>query len=215
MTLSTKKPKTIKVPLQSTTKSGKNIFVYIRRSTTHKQELSIQKQDDSSRETIENNGFNESEVEYYIESITAYGKLKTSGWMVTDRRPEFDRMIHDIDKSLEPVTILTYEPSRLSRNDYDSQYIVDRLFNQYHDKKIGKIQRIIFNNGEEWTAKTEKWIVKTLLLESFKESEKISRRVQGGNQKQLERWVYIIRTPRGIDRLKHGETALKTNKEIP
>lgn len=63
--------------------------------------------------------------------------------------------------------------------------------------------------------KTEKWIVKTLLLESFKESEKISRRVQGGNQKQLERWVYIIRTPRGIDRLKHGETALKTNKEIP
>jgi len=73
------KPSSIRTPLQSTTKSGKNIFVYIRRSTTHKQELSIQKQDDSSRETIENNGFNESEVEYYIESITAYGKLKTSG----------------------------------------------------------------------------------------------------------------------------------------
>jgi len=76
--------------------------------------------------------------------------------MVTDRRPEFDRMIHDIDTSSEPVTILTYEPSRLSRNDYDSQYIVDRLFNQYHDKKIGKIQRVIFNNGEDWTVKTEK-----------------------------------------------------------
>lgn len=79
MTLSVKKPKTTKVPLQSITKNGKNIFVYIRRSTTHKQELSIQKQDDSSRETIENNGFNERDVEYYIESITAYGKLKTSG----------------------------------------------------------------------------------------------------------------------------------------
>lgn len=47
-------------------------------------------------------------------------------------------MLDDIDKSPVPVTLLTYEPSRLSRNDYDSQAILDRLFQEYNSE-CGKI----------------------------------------------------------------------------
>ena len=142
------KPSSIRTPLQSTTKSGKNIFVYIRRSTTNKQELSLQKQEDNARETLERNGFHENDVEYYIESKTAFNKVRVDDGKVIERRKEFDRMLKDIDSSSEPVTILTYEHSRLSRNDYDNQAILDRLFNEYKDRTKGSIEKIMFNDGE-------------------------------------------------------------------
>lgn len=209
------KPSSIRTPLQSTTKSGKNIFVYIRRSTTNKQELSLQKQEDNARETLERNGFHENDVEYYIESKTAFNKVQVNDGKVVKRRKEFDRMLKDIDKSTESVTILTYEHSRLSRNDYDDQAILDRLFNEYHDPTKGSIAKIMFNNGEIWDRKTRPGYVKDALNRSYTESETIGYRAQTGMVRQLKNGRYILKTPLGIDRLKNGEQALKINEKMP
>lgn len=209
------KPSSIRTPLQSTTKSGKNIFVYIRRSTTNKQELSLQKQEDNARETLERNGFHENDVEYYIESKTAFNKVRVDDGKVIERRKEFERMLKDIDNSSEPVTILTYEHSRLSRNDYDSQAILDRLFNEYKDRTKGSIEKIMFNDGEIWDKDTKDSNVKHALLRAYTESETIGYRAQTGMMRQLKNGRYILKTPLGIDRIKNGEQALKINEKMP
>lgn len=106
----------------------KSIFVYIRRSTTNKQELSLQRQEDDARETIRKNGYDTNEVEYYIESRSAYDGVKEKNGIFTRKRTEFTRMLADIDKTKELITILAYEPSRLSRNQVDEMEITERLF---------------------------------------------------------------------------------------
>lgn len=207
-------PNLIKQPLQSVTKTGKPIFVYIRRSTTNKQELSIQRQEDNARETIEQAWFNPDEVEYYIESMTAYNGVKVKNWVVKRRRIEFTRMLHDIDSSPLPVTLLTYEDSRLSRNDPDTNEILARLFWEYEPEKKN-LEKIIFNGGEVWTDKSNKWDVKQRLLDRYKESLKISERSSKATLRELRKWRYILSTPVGIDRLKSGESFLVLNEDMP
>jgi DNA invertase Pin-like site-specific DNA recombinase len=70
-------------------------------------------------------------VEYYIESIAAYNGVKVTNGKTKRRRSEFTRMLKDIDESAKPVTILTYEDSRLSRNDIDTGEVLSRLFGEY------------------------------------------------------------------------------------
>lgn len=205
----------IKVPLQSTTKSGKNIFVYIRRSTANKQELSIQKQEDNARETIERNGYSEADVEYYIESKTAFNKVRVNDGKVVERRKEFNRMLKDIDASKSPVTILTYEHSRLSRNDYDTQAVLDRLFNAYGDKTKWTIEKIIFNDWEVWNKNTRDSDVKQFLLRAYTESEITGYRASSGMERQLKNGRYVFKTPLGIIRLAHHEDALRTDDKMP
>ena len=84
-------------------------------------------------------------------------------------------MLSDIDASKQPVTILTYEPSRLSRNDKDSGEILDRLFGEYNSKKRN-IECIMFNDRQRWTPKMEKAPIKQALLNANSESERIGIR---------------------------------------
>lgn len=192
----------------------KNIFVYIRRSTTNKQELSLQRQDDDARDTIKKNGIDPSKVEYYIESKSAYNHVKVKSGIITRKRTEFTRMLADIDKSKETITILTYEPSRLSRNQVDEMEITERLF-WTHEKSKQKIKCVKFNNKDEWSQKTNQWEVRQLLLDCYKESLRTSGRAKDGQIKQLrQKQRYVYSTPRGIDRLKEWEDTLKTNADM-
>lgn len=205
---------TIKVPLQGTTKTGKTIFAYLRRSTTNKQELSIQKQEDYIWITIKNNGINEKDVEYFIESKSAYGGVTKNNWKTERKRTEFTRMLKAIDESKKPCTILTYEPSRLSRNDPDTDEILSRLFWEY-EKKKRNIEKIMFNNGDTWDEKSNKGSVKQILLDAYKESERTWKRSKDSTINQLrERHRYLYATPIGIDRLKKWEAGLKTNEKM-
>lgn len=202
---------------------GKCIFVYIRRSTANKQELSLKRQDDNAKETILQAGYNPNEVEYYIESVTAYNWVKVSNGVVSRRRTEFTKMLSDIDRSPIPVTLLTYEDSRLSRNDIDTQAVLDRLFWEY-EKEKKNINKIIFNGGEEWTEKSNKGDIKQRLLDRYKESETIWKRSSKASLRELRRGRFILSTPVGINRLK-PETkeekamgtfkGLEVNEKIP
>ena len=192
----------------------KNIFVYIRRSTTNKQELSLQRQEDDAQDTIKKNGIDSNKVEYYIESKTAYDGVKEKDWKLVRKRIEFTRMLSDIDASKQPVTILTYEPSRLSRNDKDSGEILDRLFGEYNSKKRN-IECIMFNDRQRWTPKMEKAPIKQALLNANSESERIGIRSSKWNIRQLRGGRFTFSTPRGIERLKKWEDALKTNADMP
>lgn len=192
----------------------KNIFVYIRRSTTNKQELSLQRQEDDAQDTIKKNGIDSNKVEYYIESKTAYDGVKEKDGKLVRKRIEFTRMLSDIDESKKPVTILTYEPSRLSRNDKDTGEILDRLFWEYNAKKRN-IECIMFNDRQRWMPDMEKAPIKQALLNANAESERIGIRSSKGNIRQLRWGRYTYSTPRGIDRLKKWENTLKTNADMP
>ena len=197
----------------------KHIFVYIRRSTTNKQELSLQRQDDNAKETIIQAGFNPNDVEYYIESKSAYAWVKVKDGNVMRRRTEFTRMLWDIDRSPVPIILLTYEDSRLSRNDPDTNEILARLFWEYEKDKCN-IDKIIFNGGEIWTGKSNKGDIKQRLLDRYKESLKISERSHKANLRELRNQRYILSTPVWINRLSESEKGenfkwLVTNEKMP
>lgn len=191
-----------------------NVLTYIRRSTANKQELSIQRQEDAAQETIIWNGFNPEEVNYFIESKSAYNGVKIVNWEPVRRRTEFTRMLKEIDKSKDPVILLTYEDSRLSRNDIDTQEILDRLFWEY-DKKKQKIYKIVFNGWEEWTSESNKWDIKQRLLDRYKESLKTWERSSKASLREMRKWRYLYTPPRWINRLKKWEDELTTNEDIP
>jgi hypothetical protein len=204
----------VEVPLDSNGKP-KHIFVYLRRSTSNKQELSLQRQEDSALDTILGNGYKESDVEYYIESKTAYWWVRvTANGVIQRRRTEFTRMLRDIDNSPVPVTILAYEDSRLSRNDMDSQEILARLFGEYEAEKKN-IEKIVFNGGETWTDKSNKGDIKQRLLDRYKESLKTGERSAKATLRELRKGRYILSTPVGIIRLKKGEDELRVDANIP
>ncbi len=203
----------VEVPLDSNGKP-KHIFVYLRRSTSNKQELSLQRQEDSALDTILGNGYKESDVEYYIESKTAYWWVRvTANGIIQRRRTEFTRMLRDIDSSPVPVAILAYEDSRLSRNDMDSQEILARLFGEYEAEKKN-IEKIVFNGGETWTDKSNKGDIKQRLLDRYKESLKTGERSAKATLRELRKGRYILSTPVGIIRIKKGEDALKLDVNI-
>lgn len=196
------------------TQPNYNVIAYLRRSTSNKQELSIQRQEDSAQDTITWNGFNPEEVTYFIESKSAYNWVKVADWKTTRNRTEFTRMLKEIDKSKDPVILLAYEDSRLSRNDIDTQEILDRLFWEY-DKKKKKIHKIYFNGWETWTSDSNKWDIKQRLLDRYKESLKTGERSRKASLGQLRKWRYVYSTPRWINRLRKWESELTTNEEIP
>lgn len=189
------------------------IFIYVRRSTKNKQDLSLERQEDSANETIKDAWYDIEDIKFYSESLSAYNGVKIKGWEVVRRRTEFQRMLNDIDRSPYPVTLLTYEHSRLSRNDYDSQAIVDRLFHEYN-KECGTIKKIVFNGWETWDWNMRPSDVKDFLLRAYKESETNKDRTTKSMLRELRKGRYVYTTPIWIERIKHGEDSLHTNNRI-
>lgn len=52
------------------------VFIYARRSTRNKQDLSLDRQEDSAHETVFQNGYKIEDVNFYTESLSAYNGIK-------------------------------------------------------------------------------------------------------------------------------------------
>ena len=104
------------------------IFAYLRRSTTNKQEISIENQADNIDLIIKDNGFDKDEVVYFQESKSAYEGIKQKSGIITRKRTEFTKMLKAIDDSKISCIILVRDSSRLSRNKLDNFEITKRLF---------------------------------------------------------------------------------------
>ncbi len=73
------------------------IFAYLRRSTTNKQEVSIENQADNIDLIIKDNGFNKDEIRFFEESRSAYDGIKLKNGAVIRKRTEFTKMLKAID----------------------------------------------------------------------------------------------------------------------
>lgn len=127
------------------------IFAYARRSTKQdSQANSLFQQSEHIERIAEKLQINPKQIIPFAESISAYDD-KT--------RPEWARMLKEIDKEKEPVVLLCRETSRLSRNEEDNLNITSRLFGKHKFKNKQKIKSIFFldTNGQlsEWNNQSD------------------------------------------------------------
>lgn len=115
-----KPPSTIKAPLQGLSKSGKTVFAYMRRSTTKKEQASSLPQQEEGIEIIAR------ELGIEIEKVNAFTESR-SGYE-NRKRPEWNKMLEEMDALDEPCDILCRDTSRLSRNPTDNLAIANRIF---------------------------------------------------------------------------------------
>lgn len=104
------------------------IFAYMRKSTTNKQEISLENQEDNIDIIMERNGINPKDVQFFSESQSAYSGVKQKNGEILRKRKEFSKMMKAIEQSKVPCIILVRDSSRLSRNQMDSLDIQKKLF---------------------------------------------------------------------------------------
>jgi hypothetical protein len=196
-------------------KKNPPIFAYLRRSTTNKQEISIENQADNIDFIIADNGFDKDEVEYFSESKTAYDGVKQKNGKIIRKRIEFTRLLKAIDEAKAPCIILVRESSRLSRNELDSLEIQKKLFGLYGSKK--KIEKIIFYDGVIWDEHSDRQKVSQELLNNYHYSIQTGKSSKGGVGAQLRRGHFVYNPPAGLVRVKVGPKAyiLSQNEKMP
>ena len=211
---------TIKVPLQKTTKSGRTIFAYMRRSTTKKEQASSLPQQEEMIEYIAN------ELWIDIENIKPY--IESKSWYENRKRPEWNKMLGVIDSLKEPCIILCRDTSRLSRNPKDNLAIADRMFCDNDFKNIWqKIWNIYFLDGMkvvEWNEKTEKKYVADTLHQNYTDSIENKSKCIWGVLSKLNMWEFPYCPPHwlsrvnkdGLKRMSRSEkTTLMQDGEMP
>ena len=211
-------PETIKVPLQQLSKSGKTIFAYMRRSTTKKEQASSLPQQE---EWIENIAWvlwiELSHIRSYTESRSGYENRK---------RPEWNKMLEEIDKQKESCIILCRDTSRLSRNPTDNLAIANRMFG---DNKQQKVISSIYYLGtgmkvEEWNEKTNKKHIVDTLHQNYTDSMENKEKCIGWVLLKLDAGEFPYTPPHGLSRVnlkwekrvtRSEKTTLKQNEKMP
>lgn len=114
------------------------LFAYLRRSTKKKeQEDSLPQQEEGLVSMSKMLGFSLDSVNKFIESRSGF-ENKT--------RPEWKKMLKEIDGLKKPCIIFVRDTSRLSRNPKDNLALADRI---YGDNKQKKRIHKIFYLGEK------------------------------------------------------------------
>lgn len=169
------------------------IFAYLRRSTKNKQEISLEIQSDNIDWIIKDNGLNKDEVQYFMESRSAYEGVKQKNGVIVRKRTEFTALLKAIDASKSRCIILVRDSSRLSRNKLDNLEITKRLFGEYGHKR--SIEKIIFYGRKIWDEKGDKISIDNELLQNYHESITTGKRSRDGTEGQIRRKYYIYATP--------------------
>jgi hypothetical protein len=213
-----KLPETIKVPLQSVTKTGKTAFAYMRRSTTKKEQASSLPQQEEGIEYIAKNLWMEiGSIRSYVESRSGFENRS---------RKEWQKMLEEIDKQNEPCIILCRDTSRLSRNPTDNLAIANRMFWDNKQKKV--IQSIYFlGTGmivDEWNEKTNKKHIVDTLHQNYTDSMENKEKCIAWVLLKLEQGEFPYCPPHGLSRVnrdgmkrtsRNEKTTLKQNEKMP
>lgn len=215
---------TIKISPQPTTKTGRTVFAYLRRSTKKSEQAdSLLQQSEWVHYIAKIYWISECDIIYFIESRSGFENRT---------RKEWNRMIEEIDKLKEPCTILCRDTSRLSRNPKDNLAIADRIFCDNDFKKKGqKIWRIYFLEWDlmikEWNKNSWKSIIVDTLHKNYMDSLETKDKSWTGHKLKLEAKELPFTPPHWITRvIKTGEqyrknlyswqpTSLKQNERMP
>lgn len=200
---------TVKVPLQRTTKTGRTIFAYLRRSTSKvEQSESLIQQEDGIFSIVKKLWLEKEEIRYFAETYSGFENK---------RRKKWGEMINEIDKLKEPCIILARDISRLSRNPTDSQWIMDRLYwDNKHKIKIDKIYTLDYENIKEWNRSTDKDEVHKVLSAWYYDSLDTRRKSIGGILLKLENWEFPYKAPKGLESfMQWTKRVLRQNDKMP
>ncbi len=200
---------TIKVPLQRTTKTGRTIFAYLRRSTSKiEQSESLIQQEDGIFSIVKKLWLEKQEIRYFAETYSGFENK---------RRKKWGEMMSEIDKLKEPCIILARDISRLSRNPTDSQWIMDRLYgDNKHKIKIDKIYTLDYENIKEWNKSTDKDEVHKVLSAWYYDSLDTRRKSIGGILLKLENWEFPYKAPKGLESfMQWTKRVLRQNDKMP
>ena len=211
-------PNTLKIPLQSTNKSGKTIFAYMRRSTTKiEQEDSLPQQEE---------GIEYIAKELWIDYSTIIPFTESKSGFENRTRKEWWKMLEAIDQSKEPCIILCRDTSRLSRNPTDNLEIANRMFGDNKFKKsIGSIYFLWENfDVNEWSDRTNKIYIVDTLHKNYTDSMETKEKSMAGILLKLLAWEFPYTPPHGLVRVgkdwdkrksKTEKTTLRTNNKMP
>ncbi len=200
---------TIKVPLQRTTKTGRTIFAYLRRSTSKvEQSTSLIQQEDGIFSIVKKLWFEKENIKYFAETYSGFENKKRKKW---------GEMISEIDKLKEPCIVLARDISRLSRNPTDSQWIMDRLYgDNKHKIKIDKIYTLDYENIKEWNKSTDKDEVHKVLSAWYYDSIDTRRKSIGGILLKLENGEFPYKAPKWLESvIQWNKRVLRQNEKMP
>lgn len=189
---------------------NKNIFAYMRRSTTQdSQANSLFQQWEFIDTIISDININPEQVQSYIESASGFENRT---------RKEWQKMLAEIDKSKEPVILLCKDTSRLSRNQHDNLEITDRLYGDGRFFKKPKIEAIYFFDFDKlvtarWDKNTDKELVTQTLVNNYLFSVRQKKLSSAGTIAKLKKWEYPYGLPHGLERVnrKGGPYSRKRN----
>lgn len=191
-------------------KENKVYLAYIRKSTqwTKKQRMSIYEQHSEANAIIVRKGIDKARVIFYEESRSAFSDGKM--------RPKMEammKMINECAKQWKEVYIITFDPSRLSRNRKIDPFFIDGVRPKNITEKP-KIQAI-YMQAEDWTKETSRQTMIASFNSAELYSEALSEKAILRNHSFLEagRWRHS-RTPLGFKNIAQTEWILEADENI-
>lgn len=197
-----------KTVLQSVTKTGKPIFVYLRMSTKKKnQEDSIENQNNKVLAQVRSLGINTDDIQRFEDpGVTWFKDIKTKDGKILSRPREWlTELLSTIDAVKVPCLLFAYDPSRLARNSSDGGVIIERLWHNWNKQKIEKIY-FSMGDGDMWDNKTPKTEMQNSFMLAERESEKKGKYMKDNILGNLTKGIFppMTPTPPGLKATKKG-----------
>lgn len=197
-----------KTVLQSVTKTGKPIFVYLRMSTKKKnQEDSIENQNNKVLAQVRSLGINIDDIQRFEDAgVTWFKNIKTKDGKILSRPREWlTELLSTIDAVKVPCLLFAYDPSRLARNSSDGGVIIERLWHNWNKQKIEKIY-FSMGDGDMWDNKTPKTEMQNSFMLAERESEKKWKYMKDNILGNLNKGIFppMTPTPPGLKATKKG-----------